>query len=1190
MTKISLRLLATTTASLFFTFSGLDQVAQAAPPVTTGLIASFDGANVTTSGSDVTSWNDQSGSGNHATQSLSGSYPTLVAAATTTGTNAILFDGTDDFLDIAPNPSDFDFTSMTWYVVRKADLNDNSRLLTGMYNDIDSLVFGDQYSGQAWASLAGSSNRHRALVRDVSNTFFAADASSTNTDAFFVTGGMWDGNSSTDNVTAILHESSSSRVVGTTSILDNPELSGHLRTRIGAGATYNDIGAIEAPNSPFSGMIAEILIYDRLLSPSEQTSVENYLLSKHIAAGPNTFTWNFDGSGGWADHTKWSDSYYAPPASNDQHAIFGDAIVGDSDIVFVDDDLTVNSVSFTNTLGGSYAIGGLGKVVFDQSSSFASPTIAVSGGSSHQFQTPVQALDNLAITAAGGSLDFNNQLDLSGNTLTISGDVNINHSAVGNGQISVTSGSLGTAGSTSITGSLLSAGTLKIDLGANNTDFFNFSGAASLAGTVDVELEAGYVPSGTYTILTAAGGLSAGSVMLDPSDTSTFELLVQGNSLVLSVLDVENANFDGIGGVDGFDFLAWQRGFGKTTGAVLSDGNADGDSDVDGNDLAIWEDQFGTSGGGGMAAATIPEPSSLLLVAFGAMATVLAGRKRQANLSKVLVLLLCVGLGTMATEVFAAPPITTGLITQLDADTGITLDSGEVSGWADQSGNGNNASNSVIGERPVVISSATPAGTSVLSFDGGDLLDIGPSSDFESQQLTWFVVFQADALDNGRYINGMYEDVDLDAGDTWSGQAWQSFVASSGRHRVNVRDDAQGFHAATSPNNTIDAINYFIGIGSWDGTNGTTDNITNVVVDGLGTVTTSTAVAYDTDPNATLQKHFATRIGGATVYNVAQTAPAPLQNGFDGQIAEVLVYNSLLNSIDTTQVVSYLLSKHFTGVPVPTEFTWDSPDSASWTSATRWTDSAFGPPQTKNQKAILGDAIGSENRTVTILKPVTVNAIEFNNTLGGSYAVAGLDRITLEQSDSLVDPAIEVLSGDHEIQVALTLADDLSVTVTSGSLALNNEINLGGNTLTLSGAVSVNHAIVGGGTVVNLGSIAAATMGADFVNEGIMTIELDALGADSFDIAGNATLSGTLDVRTAAGVEPAGSYTVLTSGGTLDAANLALDPSDAGLYRLSVSGNSLMLTAIPEPASLALACLSTMLLLGRRKAAKGIRE
>ena len=55
-----------------------------------------------------------------------------------------------------------------------------------------------------------------------------------------------------------------------------------------------------------------------------------------------------------------------------------------------------------------------------------------------------------------------------------------------------------------------------------------------------------------------------------------------------------DADFDQDNDVDGFDFLAWQRGFGTSApNASQADGDADNDQDVDGEDLAAWETTFG---------------------------------------------------------------------------------------------------------------------------------------------------------------------------------------------------------------------------------------------------------------------------------------------------------------------------------------------------------------------------------------------------------------------------------------------------------------------------------------------------------------------------------------------------------------------------------------------------------------------
>ena len=45
--------------------------------------------------------------------------------------------------------------------------------------------------------------------------------------------------------------------------------------------------------------------------------------------------------------------------------------------------------------------------------------------------------------------------------------------------------------------------------------------------------------------------------------------------------------------ITGFDFLAWQRGFGTTSGASRADGDSDNDGDVDASDLAAWQLTYG---------------------------------------------------------------------------------------------------------------------------------------------------------------------------------------------------------------------------------------------------------------------------------------------------------------------------------------------------------------------------------------------------------------------------------------------------------------------------------------------------------------------------------------------------------------------------------------------------------------------
>lgn len=78
----------------------------------------------------------------------------------------------------------------------------------------------------------------------------------------------------------------------------------------------------------------------------------------------------------------------------------------------------------------------------------------------------------------------------------------------------------------------------------------------------------------------------------------------------------QTGDFDGDGDVDGADFVIWQTNFPTTSGAQPSNGDADGDMDVDGADFAAWQSAFP----GGAGSSPVPEPSAILLMAFGALA------------------------------------------------------------------------------------------------------------------------------------------------------------------------------------------------------------------------------------------------------------------------------------------------------------------------------------------------------------------------------------------------------------------------------------------------------------------------------------------------------------------------------------------------------------------------------------------
>jgi hypothetical protein len=92
-------------------------------------------------------------------------------------------------------------------------------------------------------------------------------------------------------------------------------------------------------------------------------------------------------------------------------------------------------------------------------------------------------------------------------------------------------------------------------------------------------------------------------------------------------LDLSAADFDLDGGVDGNDFLRWQRGLGIDSDALRIDGDADDNEMVDGTDLIAWQSEFGSSAFSTVVAANVPEPSSLVLMVSWGLAALLARRR-----------------------------------------------------------------------------------------------------------------------------------------------------------------------------------------------------------------------------------------------------------------------------------------------------------------------------------------------------------------------------------------------------------------------------------------------------------------------------------------------------------------------------------------------------------------------------------
>jgi len=120
---------------------------------------------------------------------------------------------------------------------------------------------------------------------------------------------------------------------------------------------------------------------------------------------------------------------------------------------------------------------------------------------------------------------------------------------------------------------------VKMDASGNIIKINRFAPNVSLNRPIDMEMG----PDGAMYILEWGSGFGGNN-----GDAQLVRIDYLGDS------SIETADFDGDNDVDGLDFLAWQRGYGKTGGASRMEGDADVDGDVDHDDLLVWESTYGT--------------------------------------------------------------------------------------------------------------------------------------------------------------------------------------------------------------------------------------------------------------------------------------------------------------------------------------------------------------------------------------------------------------------------------------------------------------------------------------------------------------------------------------------------------------------------------------------------------------------
>ena len=277
----------------------------------------------------------------------------------------------------------------------------------------------------------------------------------------------------------------------------------------------------------------------------------------------------------------------------------------------------------------------------------------------------------------------------------------------------------------------------------------------------------------------------------------------------------------------------------------------------------------------------------------------------------------------------------------LRADEGVTDNNG-VTTWADQSGNGNDAT-PPFGRPDFLSSFAGFGGAPAIEFVPGntDLFEVAENSDLDNtDEITVFSVFSADRIDDGsgnsRGILGKRFDFD----GPNPRYAYSQFLWNNDELLLDIPDNGNRIAAGGFSETT--AYNFQ---GWYDAA-----SQSRIYVNGSQKATTGAAGAIGDEPSKL-------RIG--ILKNGQEISDQTNDNRFfDGKMGEVIVYRTALNQAQRTVVNSYLANKYSlpTTNPEVKEFAYGGSYSADFAGIGRGAD---GTTHQFTNSSVLGIGVGS---------------------------------------------------------------------------------------------------------------------------------------------------------------------------------------------------------------------------------------
>ena len=224
---------------------------------------------------------------------------------------------------------------------------------------------------------------------------------------------------------------------------------------------------------------------------------------------------------------------------------------------------------------------------------------------------------------------------------------------------------------------------------------------------------------------------------------------------------------------------------------------------------------------------------------------------------------------------------TTGLFDATSGGNPVTTDGGSVARWEDQSGSGYHVTQATLANRPV-LKTGIRNSKNVVRFDGSnDALASANIADNNLSAMTCFVVsyvagFGGNSL--GRYF------------ERSNRRLW--FVDGGNGNLNRLLLSAAGFGHQTA-NSSISVSNWFLSSCRWDGGTAYSTNVSQRI--------------NRTDSTKGIVESFSPPSVSNTIYVIGNRTA--LDRGFNGDFAELIIYNQALTTEQIDSVESYLSAK-----------------------------------------------------------------------------------------------------------------------------------------------------------------------------------------------------------------------------------------------------------------------------------------